>query len=87
MFVTLAEAKEYLKVEYDDEDTLIESLIQSAEDLCTDILRKEVTEYETVRVAVLFAVSYLYDSRGNTDMDELIRMLKAILSSKREVEF
>lgn len=87
MFVTLAEAKEYLKVEYDDEDTLIESLIQSAEDLCADILRKEVTEYETVRVAVLFAVSYLYDSRGNTDMDELIRMLKAILSSKREVEF
>lgn len=87
MFVTLAEAKEYLKVEYDDEDTLIESLIQSAEDLCADILRKEVTEYETVRVAVLFAVSYLYDSRGNTDMEELIRMLKAILSSKREVEF
>lgn len=87
MFVTLAEAKEYLKVEYDDEDTLIESLIQSAEDLCADILRKEVTEYETVRVAILFAVSYLYDSRGDTDMEELIRMLKAILSSKREVEF
>ena len=87
MLVTLAEAKEYLKVEYDDEDTLIESLINSAEDLCADILRKEISEDATVRIAVLFAISYLYDSRGDTDMAELIRMLKALLSAKREEVF
>lgn len=87
MLVSLAEAKEYLKVEYDDEDSLIESIIKSAEDLCADILRKEITEDATVRIAILFAVSYLYDSRGNTDTAELITMLKALLSGKREEAF
>lgn len=41
----------------------------------------------TVRVAVLYAVSYLFDSRGETNMTELVGMLKAILSGKREVVF
>ena len=87
MLVSLEEAKVYLKIEYDEEDDLLLSLIASAEDLCTTILRKDLPEDDTVRVAILYAVSYLFDSRGETSMTELVGMLKAILSGKREVIF
>lgn len=87
MLVSLEEAKAYLKIEYDEEDDLLLSLIASAEDLCATILRKDLPEDDTVRVAVLYAVSYLFDSRGETNMTELVEMLKAILSGKREAIF
>ena len=87
MLVSLEEAKAYLKIEYDEEDDLLLSLIASAEDLCATILRKDLPEDDTVRVAVLYAVSYLFDSRCETNMTELVEMLKAILSSKREAIF
>lgn len=87
MLVSLEEAKAYLKIEYDEEDDLLLSLIASAEDLCATILRKDLPEDYTVRVAVLYAVSYLFDSRGETNMTDLIGMLKAILSGKREEVF
>jgi uncharacterized phage protein (predicted DNA packaging) len=87
LLVSLEEAKVYLKIEYDEEDDLLLSLIASAEDLCTTILRKDLPEDDTVRVAILYAVSYLFDSRDETNMTELVGMLKAILSGKREVIF
>ena len=87
MLVSLEEAKAYLKIEYDEEDDLLLSLIASAEDLCATILRKDLPEDDTVRVAVLYAVSYLFDSRGETNMTDLVEMLKAILSGKREAIF
>ena len=43
MPVTLDEAKEYLKVEYNDEDELIQSFILSAQQLCEDVLREPLT--------------------------------------------
>ena len=87
MLVSLEEAKAYLKIEYDEEDDLLLSLIASAEDLCATILRKDLPEDDTVRVAVLYAVSSLFDSRGETNMTDLVEMLKAILSGKREAVF
>ncbi|MGC4388087.1 head-tail connector protein, partial [Streptococcus suis] len=38
--VSLAEAKQYLKVEHDDEDGLIEQLLETSQQLCEDILRQ-----------------------------------------------
>lgn len=43
MMITLEEAKEYLKVEYEDEDTLIQTLINSSEILCRNNLRENLT--------------------------------------------
>ncbi|WP_192873131.1 head-tail connector protein, partial [Streptococcus suis] len=37
--VSLVEAKQYLKVEHDDEDGLIEQLLETSQQLCEDILR------------------------------------------------
>ena len=39
MLVTLEEMKNYLRVDYDDDDSLIETLIASAKRICMDILR------------------------------------------------
>ncbi|MSA03363.1 phage gp6-like head-tail connector protein [Lactonifactor sp. BIOML-A3] len=87
MLVTLEEAKEYLKVEFEDEDTLILTLLSTAEGMCGDILRKELMEEADVaKTAVLYAVGVLYEKRG-TDIKELIPTLKCILSSRRKEVF
>lgn len=87
MLLTLEEAKEYLKVEYEDEDTLILTLLSTAEGICTDILRKELSEEADVaKTAVLYAIGVLYENRG-TDIKELIPTLKCILSGRRKEMF
>lgn len=87
MLVTLEEAKEYLKVEFEDEDTLILTLLSTAEGVCGDILRKELTEEADVaKTAVLYALGVLYENRG-TNIKELIPTLKCILSSRRKEVF
>lgn len=48
MLLTLDEAKEYLKVEFEDEDTLILTLLSTAEGVCSDILRKDLSEESDV---------------------------------------
>ena len=57
MVVTLEEMKQYLRVDYEDDDQLIAGFIVSAEQLCRDILRADETadleKDETVKTAVL----------------------------------
>lgn len=87
MLVSLKEAKKYLRVDHDDDDTIIRKFIRAAETLCEGTLRKAVEPVPITRVAVLFAVAYLYEHRESADMDELTRMLRHILATEREVAF
>lgn len=90
MFVTLDEAKKYLRVDFDDEDSLITGFIESATQLVEDTLRKDEAVFEvtdTMRVATLFAVAYLFEHRESADMDELTRNLRYILATEREAAF
>ncbi len=87
MIVSLAEAKKYLRVDYDDEDTLIRKFILAAEKLCEDTLRKKAEKTPLNKVAVLFVVAYLFEHREEADMNELTKMLRYILSAEREVAF
>ena len=87
MIVTLKEAKKYLRVDHDDEDTIIRKFIRAAETLCEGTLRKAVEPLPINKVAALFAVAHLYEHRENADMDELTRMLRYILATEREVAF
>ena len=41
MIITLEEMKQYLRVDFDDDDFLIETLITSATRLCMDITRQD----------------------------------------------
>lgn len=88
MLVSLNEAKEYLKVEYEDEDTLLVSIINSAEKLCSDILRRELDGDEAVRIAVLYAIGVLYENRGTKEeVADLVPTLKRLLSGSRKEAF
>ena len=91
MTVSLDEMKTYLRVDGDEEDALIASMIQSAEALCGDILRadsgKVLDESPAVKAAVMYTVAYLFENRENPDLHQLILMLRAVLFGERKAVF
>ena len=44
MTVTLEEVKTYLRIDYEDEDVLLQTLIQAATELCADVVRIPAAE-------------------------------------------
>ena len=89
--VSLDEAKNYLRVDYADDDALILQMIDSAERLTKDAGRLTDEEFASnepsVRIAVLYASGYLYEHREEADLHELTLMLRAILFGVRKVVF
>lgn len=54
--------KGYLRVEFDDDDALIENFITMGQNLCADIARLSVDELRKIpssKIAVMYAVAYL----------------------------
>lgn len=91
MLVTLEEMKNYLRVDYDDDDNLIETLIASAQRICMDILRvDEITllfEIENAKPAVMYSVAYLYEHREEADHHALTITLRSLLFGSRKEVF
>lgn len=88
--VTLGEVKNYLRVDYDEEDELIETLLKTAYQLCLDVARCEKEEFESSeisRTSILFAVGYLYEHREEADHKALTLTLRSLLFSLREGVF
>ena len=86
--VTLDEAKKYLRVDFDDEDDFINHLIDTAESLVKDTARvDELTDDTAERIAVLYAIGYLFEHREDADLHNLALMLRSILFGVREVKF
>ena len=86
--ITLKEAKNYLRVDYEEDDKLIQSLLFTAKNLVMDVGRMDESalaenEY-TVRIAMLFALGYLYENRSNPDYKKLTLNLRSILFAQRE---
>ena len=69
--VTLEEMKNYLRVDYEDDDALIENMITAAKRQCMDILRTDSEDDLTVaqngKIAVMFTAAYLYEHREEAD--------------------
>ena len=91
MLVTPEEMKNYLRVDFDADDALIESLITAAEKHCMDILRTdEVSVLENTqngKIAVMYTVAYLYEHREEADHHALNMTLRAMLFGSREAKF
>ena len=91
MELTLEEAKIYLHVDSSDEDGLIASLITSSIKLCSDVARikddGDAKDGSLLKMAVLYALGYLYEHREEADHHELVMNLKSLLFSLREGVF
>ena len=86
--ITLKEAKNYLRVDYDEDDRLIQNLLLTAKNLVMDVGRMDEDAFarneDTVRTAMLFALGYLYENRRNPDYQKLTLNLRSILFAQRE---
>ena len=100
--ISLEEAKTYLRVDSSDEDAVIGTLLSGAENLCADVARLSEEQWarvnsdendpaltpvrETIKVAVLYALGYLYEHREEGDHLSLTLTLRSILFAIREGE-
>nr|DAU86437.1 MAG TPA: head tail connector [Caudoviricetes sp.] len=92
MLVTLREVKDYLRIDTDDEDEVVASLMQNAETLCKDVARVERVEDfealgEVAKQAVLYSTAYLYEHRENADYHQMTLMLRSLLFGVRKEGF
>ena len=98
--ISLEEAKQYLRVDTEDEDAMIAILLSSAGRLCADVARLSdekwaavdnddkdatlVSVRETMRVAILYALGYMFEHREDADHHELTLRLRSLLFGIRE---
>lgn len=97
MVVTLEEAKLYLRIDGDEEDGLITNFISTAEELCEDVLRYPLSEFDeipgVVRQALLYCVANMYEKREGSHhyqknegggIAETVKVMRLILSAYRK---
>lgn len=90
MIVPLEEMKQYLRVDFEDDDNLITDALKFAECLCADIARLSVEEFaetQTAKIAVMYTVAYLYEHREDADHHALTLSLHSLLEGIRRSEF
>ena len=90
--LTLEEAKNYLRVDYADDDALISGLIATAQKLCMDVARMDDADQvaasgENAHTAMLYTVAYLYEHREEADHHALMLTLRALLFGIRKEGF
>ncbi|MCD7751558.1 MAG: head-tail connector protein [Lachnospiraceae bacterium] len=96
-FITVDDAKTYLRMDSSDEDALIGVLLDSAFILCADVARLTEEQRSTLsngeelegisevmRIAVLYALGYLYEHREEADHHDLTITLRSLLFAIRE---
>ena len=91
MVVTVPEAKAHLRIQYDDEDAYLATLIAQAQAAAEDFCRVSFVESapEPVRLAGLLMVSPSHGNRDNPDKQVYLAMRLAfenLLYPYRDVE-
>ncbi|MBR9648598.1 head-tail connector protein [Clostridium tyrobutyricum] len=88
MVISLEEAKLYLRVEGDEEDTLITDFITASEEICEGILRYPLSELDTVpdtvKQTVLVAAANMYEKRESFEVKEILGIMTRLLFSYRK---
>ena len=79
MVVTVPELKAHLRIQYDEEDEYLSSLIAQAQAAAEDFCRVSFEDNapEPVRLAVLLMASHYYENRDNADKQVFITMRMA----------
>lgn len=90
MVITLDELKGYLRIDANDDDDLLSDLITVAEATCAGILRVDTlegVEAGNLKIAVLYAATYLYEHREEASHNKMNLTLRALLFADRSDEF
>ena len=91
MTVTVEEMKNYLRIDFEDDDSLIENFITAAKKQCMDIMRtddeEELNKAQNGKIAVMFTVAYLYEHREEADHHAMDLTLRALLFGSRKEGF
>lgn len=90
MIVSLDEMKQYLRVDFPDDDAFLIHALESAETLCADVARLSAEDFAkepVAKIAVMYAVAYLYEHREEADHRELALSLRALLFGIRKEGF
>lgn len=91
MSLTLEDAKTYLRVDFDEDDALIERLLEISKALVADVARlpdpSQLESLEEADVAVYFTLAYLYEHREEADHHALTLTLRSLLFGKRKAGF
>ena len=79
MIVSEDEVKVHLRIQHDEEDEYIGSLIAQAQAAAEDYCRMQFSDPapEPVRLAVLLMVSHFYENRDNPDRQVYLTMRMA----------
>lgn len=91
MIVTVEEMKNYLRIDFEDDDSLIGNFITAAEKQCMDILRtddvNDLADCANGRIAVMFTVAYLYEHREEADHHAMDLTLRSLFFGSRKEGF
>ena len=86
--ITLNEAKNYLRIDHEEDDKLILQLLDTAKSLVKDVGRMDEERFseneDVVRTAIFFTLGYLYENRTDPDYHALTLHLRSILFAQRE---
>ena len=93
----LKETKEFLRIDGDEEDNLISTLILTAQTLTEDVIRQKLSEFEEVpepiHQAMLILVGTLYEERqiskekSGVDIKETLDLVRRMLFAYRRTLF
>lgn len=89
--VTVDEMKNYLRVDFEDDDALIGDLIRQGKQICMDVARitdeDEFEDLQGTKIAVQYAAAYLYEHREEADHHQLVMNLRSLLFGVRKPGF
>lgn len=96
--ISLQEAKEFLRVDGDDEDALISSLIITSSVLVEDVLRRPLADFATIpepiHQAMLIVTATLYeerqiqkDGKSGVSITDTLDLIRRMLFAYRKERF
>lgn len=95
--LTLQETKEFLRLDGDEEDALVSSLIFTAKELVEETIRRKLTEFEEfpepIYQAMLIVTATLYEERqvskdkSGVDIKETLELVRRMLFAYRKEMF
>ncbi len=92
MLVNIDEIKSYLRIDGNDDDTMVNALMRTAQDLCLVVARCDEEDIQEgdmnlVRTAIFYAAAFLYEHREEADHNAFLKTLRALLAGVRREGF